>query len=430
MSVALAPAAHGQVGHRIVVRAAGGRRRSRHRHDYRGLLGFVSLQLLVRVQHEQIGARLVAFQRFVRIRFRAHIVAQDAAGRAGGSASGGGGAGGAAAAAAAGAASGRRVRRRGREVQPVEYNFHVGGRHPVLEHGAVVEVDGAGPALERAERDPGRRRPGPVEPVRVGAQGFLFVGLGDDGPVGTAVHLATLSRVELERLPRLAVVHALVHGNRVRFGGLWAELQVDVRELVLFAQGQRERHVVGRRQGGRRVHRLRGQRLRPPARGVVRVVRVGQMGGRVTALGLRVVARVTHALGRGAQLAVPLGAVHAARAGRLHVTAVSGVDEVGHAPAGPVAVVARVGRVRLIRCVGDRSPRNDRETRDDDGDGYADVFAARHRDVIFMRIHDNVSMCRTRRIIVVCYYTREFSDTPEKRRPFNRYNVIVIVLVL
>jgi len=350
----------------------------------------VSLQLLVRVQHEQIGARLVAFQRFVRIRFRVHTVAQDATGRAGGSAAGGGGGG----AAAAAAASGRRVRRRGREVQPVEYNFHVGGRHPVLEHGAVVKVDGAGPALERAERDPGRRRPGPVKPVRVGAQGFLFVGLGDDGPVGTAVHLAALSRVELERLPRLAVVHALVHGYRVRFGGLGTELQVDVRELVLFAQGQRERHVVGRRQGGRRVHRLRGQRLGPPARGIVRVVRVGQMGGRVTALGLRVVARVTHALGRGAQLAVPLGTVHAARAGRLHVTAVSGVDEVGHAPAGPIAVVARVGRVRLIRSVGDRSPQNDRETRDDDGEGYADVFAARHRDVIFIRVHDNVSICR------------------------------------
>jgi len=50
----------------------------------------VSLQLLVRVQHEQIGARLVAFQRFVRIRFRVHTVAQDATGRAGGSAGGGG----------------------------------------------------------------------------------------------------------------------------------------------------------------------------------------------------------------------------------------------------------------------------------------------------------------------------------------------------
>lgn len=73
-----------------MVRATGGRRRGRHRHDHRGLLGFVSLQLLVRVQHEQIGARLVAFQRFVRIRFRVHTVAQDATGRAGGSAGGGG----------------------------------------------------------------------------------------------------------------------------------------------------------------------------------------------------------------------------------------------------------------------------------------------------------------------------------------------------
>jgi len=81
--------------------------------------------------------------------------------------------------------------------------------------------------------------------VRVRAQCLLFVGLGDDGPVGPAVHLAALSRVELERLPCLSVVHALVHCYRVRFGGLWAELQVDVRELVLFAQRQRERYVIG-----------------------------------------------------------------------------------------------------------------------------------------------------------------------------------------
>jgi len=403
VSVALAPAAHGQVGHRIVVRAAGGgRRRGRHRRGHGGLLGFVSLQLLVRVQNEQIGARLVAFQRFVRIRFLVRFGAGEAGRRAGGGAGGG---------AAGGGGGGGRVRWRGREVQPVEYYLQVGGRHPGLEDGAVVEVDGAGPALERAERDPRRRRPGPVEPVRVGAQGLLLVGLGDDHPVGAAVHLATLSRVELERLPRLAVVHALVNGYRVRFGRFRAELQVDVRQLVLLAQRQGERHVVGRRQGGRRVHRLRGQRLGPPARGVVRVVRVGQVGGRVAALGLRVVARVTDALGRGARLAVPLGAVDAARAGRLHVTAVSGVDEVGHAPAGPVAVVAQVRRsVRLVGGGGGR-PRDDRETRDD-GDAH------HHRHVIFIRFSRRSSLsrariqrCRCCRVVTETIYSRIQRDT-------------------
>jgi len=272
------------------------------------------------------------------------------------------GGGGAGRGAGGGDGRGGRFRRGVGEVQPVEYDLHVGGRHPVLEHGAVVEVRGAGTALQRAERDPRHgRRPGPVEPVRVRAQGLLLVGLGDDGPVGPAVHLAALSRVELERLPRLAIIHALVDGDRVRFGRLRAELQVDVRELVLFAQRQRERHVVGRRQRGRRVHRLRGQRLGPPARRVVRVVRVGQIGGGVPAPGLRVVAHVTRArgrLGRGAQLAVALGAAHAARAGRLHVAAVRGVDEVGHAPSGPVPVVTRVGRVDVR---GQRLPRRDKD---------------------------------------------------------------------
>lgn len=321
VSVALAPAAHGQIGNGVVIRAYGRGSYGGGRGADGGLLGFVSLKLLVRVQHEQIGAGLVAVQRF----------AVD--GDVGGGGSGGsGGCGG----------SGRGGRRFRGKVQPVEYDLDVGGRDPVLEHGAVVEVDGAGPALQRAECDARRGRPGPVEPVRVGAQRLLFVGLGDDGPVGPAVHLAALARVELERLPRLAVVHALVHGYRVRFRRLRTELQVDVGELVLLAQRQRERDVVGRRQRGRRVHGLRGQRLRAPARRVVRVVGVGQIGRGVPAPGLRVITHVTHALRRGSQLAVPFGAARPARAGRLHVATVGGVHEVGHAPPGPIAVVARV----------------------------------------------------------------------------------------
>lgn len=362
--VALAPAAHGQVGHGVVVRAARGLQHGGgHVHRGRGgLVGLVALQLLVRVQHEQVRARLVAVERLVRVRSGLVVVVA-------GLLAGGGGRG-------AGARVGLRRRRRRlrgrREVQPVEYDLDVGGGHPVLEHGAVVEVARARPALERAERDAGRGRAGPVEPVRVRAQRLLLVGLGDDRAVRPAVHLAALARVELERLPRLAVVHALVDGHRVRFGRPRAELQVDVRQLVLLAQRQRERHVVGRRERGRRVHRLRGQRLRPPARRVVRVVRVGQMGGRVPAPGLRVVAHVARRRGRGpAGLAVPLGAAHAARAGRLHVAAVRGVDEVGHAPAGPAAVVARVRRVR-VRDVGLLRAAAGRERGEQHGDGGGD----------------------------------------------------------
>lgn len=366
--VALAPAAHGQIGHRVMVRATGGRGHGRgHRHG-RGLLGFVPLQLLVRVQHQQIGTGLIAVQMVHVIRFdriQVHVV-RIALGRGRGGRGGRG--------------RGRGQRRvgdgrGGREMQPVEYDLDVGGRHPVLEHGAIIEVDGTGTALERAERDPRGRRPGAVEPVRVGAQGLLFVGLGDYGPVGPAVHLATLARVELERLPRLAVVHALVDGNRVRFGRLRAELQVDVRQLVLLAQRQRERHVVGRRQRGRRVHRLGGQRLRAPARRVVRVVGVGQVFGRVPAPGLRVVAHVTHAQRRGAQLAVPFGTADAARAGRLHVVFVRRVHEVGYATPGPSAVVTRVGRVNVYdgRAARDRAEKEAQNN-------TVIIIVTRHRD--------------------------------------------------
>jgi len=122
-----------------MVRATGGRRRGGHRNDDGGLFGFMSLQFLVRVQHEQIGTRLVTVEWFVRIRLWIQPGGAEVGGRAGGGAGG---------AASGGCRSaGRRVRRRGREVQPVEYYFHVGGRHPVLEHGAVVEVDGTGTAL-------------------------------------------------------------------------------------------------------------------------------------------------------------------------------------------------------------------------------------------------------------------------------------------
>lgn len=69
VSVAFAPAAHGQIGHRVMVRATGGCRHGRGYRHRRGLLGLMPLQLLVRVQHQQIGAGLVAVQTVYVIRF-------------------------------------------------------------------------------------------------------------------------------------------------------------------------------------------------------------------------------------------------------------------------------------------------------------------------------------------------------------------------
>lgn len=137
-------------------------------------------------------------------------------------------------------------------VEAVENDADVGGRHPVLQDGTVLKVEGARPALHRAESD-ARAGQRVQQRVGVGAEGLLLVGLCDDGPVGAAVEFATLRRVILEGLPRLAKVHALVDGQAVRLAA--AELQADVSQLVFLAQRQRQRHVAVLRQGrtGRRL---------------------------------------------------------------------------------------------------------------------------------------------------------------------------------
>ena len=118
-------------------------------------------------------------------------------------------------------------------VQSVEGDAHVSGRHPVLQDRTVFEIERTGPTLHGAEGD-ARSGQRIQRRMRVRAKSFLFVGFGDDGPVGSAVQLATLRRVELERLPRFAEIHTFVNGQTVGFSA--AELQTDVRQFVLFAQ--------------------------------------------------------------------------------------------------------------------------------------------------------------------------------------------------
>ena len=225
-------------------------------------------------------------------------------------------------------------------VELVKDHHDVGGRHPVLQDGAVVEVVGGGPALQGAEGHPG---PGQRVDVAVGlrAQGLLLVGLGDGGPRGLAVHLLAVAGVVLEGHPRLAVVHALVDAHGVGPGG--AELQADVGQLVLLVQAQLERDVL----------RVLHERLGHPAGQVVGVVQVRQVGGRMATLGVVGVADEAVALDLTALacagLAVPAGR-RAARAGGYHFLAKGGVDEVRNAALGFAAVVkTRVGRRLLSR---------------------------------------------------------------------------------
>ena len=106
-------------------------------------------------------------------------------------------------------------------VQAVERHPDVRRRHPVLQHGAVVEVVRRRSALERAEGD-ARSAVRVDVAVSVGAQCFLLVRLRDLAARRPVVHLGALARVVLERDPRLAEVDALVHGHRV--GSHGAEL--------------------------------------------------------------------------------------------------------------------------------------------------------------------------------------------------------------
>ena len=213
-----------------------------------------------------------------------------------------------------------------------EHNLDVGGRHPVLQHGAVLEVLGAGPVRQRGEGDPGAG--GVLGDVRVQAERLLLVGPVDRHPVVTVPDLATVSGVILERLPGLAVIHRLVDGEAVRL--LVAELEADVGQLVLLAEAEREADVslpVGT------------QQLAVPARHVVRVVQVGQVTGRVMLGGVLRVADLADLLGAGVEeggggggVAMPggRGATHRARA---HRDAVSRVNKVRDALLGFVRLV-------------------------------------------------------------------------------------------
>jgi len=237
-----------------------------------------------------------------------------------------------------------------RHVQTVEHHPDVGGGHPVLEYRRVVEVGSGGPALERAEGNSADRAKAVAArvTVAVGAPCLLFVRLGDGRAIRPAVHAATLRRVELKRLPGLAVVHGLVDRDGVRLGGTRAELQAHVRELVLLAEGEGEGDVVGWCREALRAD----ERLAAPAGHVVRVVEVGQVAGGETSARCAVVAHVAVAdagvaAGLVGDVAVAGGPAGTARGRGFDARAECRVHEVGYATTRPILVVAWVAGVLL-----------------------------------------------------------------------------------
>jgi len=125
-----------------------------------------------------------------------------------------------------------------RHVQPIEHYPDIGSGHPILQHRRVVEVGGGRSTLQSAEGDPADRTETISAGVTmaVGAPSLLLIRLGDGRAIGPAVDPAALRRIELKRLPSLAVVHGLVDRDGVRLGGARTELQTDIRQLVLLAE--------------------------------------------------------------------------------------------------------------------------------------------------------------------------------------------------
>lgn len=238
----------------------------------------------------------------------------------------------------------------GRHVQPVEHYFDISSSDPILEYGRVVEIRRARSAFECAESDStrGSGRLHSRVPVGIRASSFLFVSFRYSRPVRSAVNASALTRIKLERLPRLSIIDAFVYGDRIGFGRAGAKLQAHVCQFVFFAQRQGEGHVVRRRIRRQR----RRERLRPPASDVVRIVQIRQMRSGEPLLGQVVVADVASGRsGAGGRIAVLGRSVLAASARSEHGRVEGCVHEVGNAPLRSVLVVAGV-RGLLLGCVG------------------------------------------------------------------------------
>lgn len=223
----------------------------------------------------------------------------------------------------------------------MENHANVGRRNPILKDCRRVEVSGRRSPFQRAERDARALNPAHAvvsEAIVIQAARFLLVELRDLLLRRTAVQLLALRAVELERLPGLAVVRALMNRHRVGLDGVGAEQQTHVGQLELLAERQRQRNVVGRVLVAAEVRVGQWPRLGPPARDIIQVVDVGERGGGEA---LRRIARIA-CVALAIHIAVLLGAVGAARRGRLDGRAEGDVDEVRHATARPILVEARV----------------------------------------------------------------------------------------
>lgn len=118
-------------------------------------------------------------------------------------------------------------------VQAIQHNANVGGRHPVLQLHAVIEIDGARPALQRREGNVAVAQRRDVT-VLAGAERTRFVfALLDGQEVGHRVRVAAPGTVVLVRRPWARLRRALE--NRERVGTRRIEDDANVGDVEGFA---------------------------------------------------------------------------------------------------------------------------------------------------------------------------------------------------
>lgn len=168
-----------------------------------------------------------------------------------------------------------------------------------LKNRGGVEVSGRWSPLQCAESDSRALNATHAvigESIVVQTARLLLVEFGNLLLRWTPVKLLALRAVELEGLPRLAVIGALVNCHRVGLDCVGAEKQTDVGQLELFTERKCQSDIVGGVLEAAEIGVREGPRFRPPARYIIEIVNVGERSSCETLRRVVHVARVAFSI--------------------------------------------------------------------------------------------------------------------------------------
>lgn len=154
-------------------------------------------------------------------------------------------------------------------------NMHM--KFVTLENCGGVEVSGRRSPLQSAESDSRALNATHAvigKSIVVQTAWLLLVEFGNLLLRWAPVKLLALRAVELEGLPRLAVIGALINCHRVGLDCIGAEKQTDVGQLELFTERKCQSDIVGGVLEAAEIGVGKGPRFRPPARHIIEIVNV------------------------------------------------------------------------------------------------------------------------------------------------------------